>query len=318
MDQSTIRIGTSGWSYKEWERVFYPDSKTPKLTYYSRVFKTAEIDSTFYANPSKGMVLGWVKNTPSDFEFSIKLPQTITHKKQLDLRAGAEIDLLEFLDLIDPLREADKLGPLLIQLPPSFGLDKQQNLEEFLSSLPHQKKYYKFAIEFRNRSWLKDTGSVDKLLSKYNVARTIIDEPLLPIDLARTADFSFVRWHGRGNMPWYNYRYKKEEIEPWVGRIRDQIKKTKKVYGYFNNHFHGYAVENSLEFLDKLGIASEEQKNTLSEVLDYIEGRAEERKPRDSANMKARKKKREIETNDDDENNPTGKLLSGQKTLGEF
>jgi uncharacterized protein YecE (DUF72 family) len=81
--QSKIRIGTSGWSYKEWENIFYPDSETPKLTYYSGTFQTAEIDSTFYANPTRGLVFGWLRNTPKDFQFSAKLPQTITHKKDL-------------------------------------------------------------------------------------------------------------------------------------------------------------------------------------------------------------------------------------------
>jgi uncharacterized protein YecE (DUF72 family) len=297
LDRDNIRIGTSGWSYKEWERVFYPDSKTPKLSYYSSVFNTAEIDSTFYTNPSKGMVLGWVKNTPKDFEFSVKLPQTITHKKKLDLRAGAEIDLLEFLDLIDPLREAGKLGPLLIQLPPSFSKNNLDDLEEFLKSLPHNKKHYMFAIEFRNKSWLNEVGALNRLLSRHNVARTVVDEPLLPVDLTPTADFSFIRWHGRGSRPWYNYRYNNEEIEPWTERVKEQAQKTKKVYGYFNNHFHGYAVENSLEFLKNLGIATEKQKDVLSGTLDFIEGKRKE----GTENISDRKL-----------------LAAGQKTLGEF
>ena len=84
-----LMVGTSGWSYKEWEKIFYPDSKTPKLSYYSKIFKTAEIDSTFYANPKRGLVFGWAKNTPKNFQFSVKLPQLITHKKKLDLAQGS-------------------------------------------------------------------------------------------------------------------------------------------------------------------------------------------------------------------------------------
>ncbi len=125
----SIRIGTSGWSYKEWEGVFYPDSNTPKLSYYSSIFNTAEIDSTFYANPAKGLVLGWARNTPKDFQFAVKLPQTITHKKHLELSQGVEIDLKDFLELMRPLHEAGKLGPLLIQLPPSFDSSKESNLK---------------------------------------------------------------------------------------------------------------------------------------------------------------------------------------------
>ena len=270
LNRDSVRIGTSGWSYREWENVFYPDAKTPKLTFYSNVFNTAEIDSTFYANPSRGLVLGWVKNTPKEFEFSMKVPQIVTHKKQLDLRAGTEIDLVEFLELIDPVREAGKLGPLLIQLPPSFGAGKRGELEEFLTVLPRRKDY-RFAIEFRNKTWLKAPVSLNQLLRNYNVARTIVDEPLLPVDLTPTADFAFIRWHGRGSRPWYNYEYKELELEPWVERVQEQARSTKKVYGYFNNHFHGYAVENSLAFLQKLGLASREQNDTLSRVRQSID-----------------------------------------------
>ena len=78
-----VVLGTSGWSYKEWEKVFYPDSKTPKLSYYSGVFSTAEIDSTFYAYPNKGLAFGWARNTPDDFQFSAKIPKLITHDKKL-------------------------------------------------------------------------------------------------------------------------------------------------------------------------------------------------------------------------------------------
>ncbi len=106
-----VAIGTSGWSYKEWEGVFYPDPKTSKLKFYSSVFRTAEIDSTFYAFPPKGLVFGWVRNAPENFMYSVKLPRTITHEKQLDLSLGAELELVRFLDILSPMKSAGKLGP---------------------------------------------------------------------------------------------------------------------------------------------------------------------------------------------------------------
>jgi uncharacterized protein YecE (DUF72 family) len=264
---SSVRIGTSGWSYKEWEKVFYPDSKTPKLSFYSSVFDTAEIDSTFYANPSKGFVFGWARNTPKSFVFSVKLPKKITHEKKMDLNLGVEIDLDEFLQLLGPLKDSGKLGPLLIQLPPSFHSKQAKTLEDFFDVLP---KGYSFAVEFRNKSWLKYPG-LYTLLMKYNVANTIVDEPLLPADLTVTSeDFAFVRWHGKGTSPWYNYRYDKEEIDPWIEKVEQVAKKTKRVFGYFNNHFHGFAIENGLYFLDKLGIATDMQKETYHRVHEYL------------------------------------------------
>ena len=180
------------------EGVFYPDSKTSKLKFYSGVFGTAEIDSTFYASPPKGLVFGWVRNVPENFVYSVKLPKTITHEKQLDLSQGAELELVKFLDLLAPMKSAGKLGPLLIQLPPSFSLSKKDKLQEFFEALP---KDHSFAVEFRNKSWLKDHES-EFATSEVQCGNTIVDEPLLPIDLTTTSDFAFVRWHGRGERPW--------------------------------------------------------------------------------------------------------------------
>jgi uncharacterized protein YecE (DUF72 family) len=75
-----------------------------------------------------------------------------------------------------------------------------------------------------------------------------------------TSNFSYFRWHGRGEKPWFDYRYSKEEIDEWVPKIKDSASKVKKVYGYFNNHFHGYAPENCLQLLEKLGLLTSEQK----------------------------------------------------------
>jgi uncharacterized protein YecE (DUF72 family) len=307
-DTSRIKIGTSGWSYKEWEKVFYPDSKTPKLSYYSSVFNTAEIDSTFYANPNPGMVLGWVRYTPRDFEFSVKLPQSITHEKSLDLEKGAEVDLLEFLDLINPLKEAKKLGPLLIQLPPSFSSAKANTLESFLDALP-KKNNYKFAIEFRNKSWLRNKDELNELLRKYNVANTIVDEPLMPVDLTPTADFAFIRWHGKGMRPWYNYRYSESELDPWVDKVMKEVKH-ERIYGYFNNHFHGYAVENSLEFLKKIGEASEKQKEILKNVKSYLDEGPSTRHIAKSKTMRDKPKNEKATRREFDS--------SSQSTLAEF
>ncbi len=267
--QDNILLGTSGWSYKEWEKVFYPDSKTPKLSYYSSIFPTAEIDSSFYAYPNRGLVTGWARNTPPNFQFSAKIPKVITHDKKLDLEQGVELDLEKFTDVLAPLKDAKKLGPLLIQLPPSFTFREIDRLGAFCEILP---KDYSFAVEFRHLSWLEDPRSVDGLLRKYKVATTIVDEPLLPIDLSTTTDFAFVRWHGKGRRVWYNYEYPSEELDPWIGRVKDVSKKVKKVYGYFNNHFHGSAVFNSLEMLEKLALASTTQKETLDRMIKVRSG----------------------------------------------
>lgn len=262
-----LLIGTSGWSYHEWDGVFYPNSRTPKLTFYSKIFKTVEIDSTFYALPSKGLVLGWARNTPQDFVFSAKLPQDMTHKKKLDPGKGVESDLLKFLSLMKPLLAAGKLGPVLVQLPPSFSYDTDhENLRKFLELVPDD---VKFAVEFRHPSWLRE--DVWSMLRGRNVANVIVDEPLLPPDTMVTADFAFVRWHGRGTRPWYNYRYGDSELKSWVPKVKEVVSRAKTTYGYFNNHFRGFAVENSLKVMSMVGVSTPEQDEARAKATRYLE-----------------------------------------------
>ena len=95
MSESNIHLGTSGWSYDEWEGPFYQKGENRKLRAYSHVFKIVEIDSTFYCNPSKGTVMGWLTYSPSDFVFTAKMPKLITHDKRLGLKS--EADLITYL-----------------------------------------------------------------------------------------------------------------------------------------------------------------------------------------------------------------------------
>ena len=247
-------LGTSGWSYKEWEVVFYQKGEKRKLRAYSEVFNTAEIDSTFYRNPSKGMVMGWLRYSPPDFLFAAKLPKLITHTKKLGLKGNFKEDLDTFLELIRPLQLGGKLACLLIQLPPSYDYNLE-NLEAFFEVLD---PVFKYAVEFRNLSWMKD--ETWDLLKKYGVAYVNVDEPLLPPEVHLTADIAYFRWHGRGEKIWFDYRYSKEELEPWVPKVEEASQKVKRVVGYFNNHYHGYAPENCLYLIEKLGLMSNEQK----------------------------------------------------------
>jgi uncharacterized protein YecE (DUF72 family) len=249
-----ILLGTSGWSYTEWEGIFYRKGEKTKLRAYSSVFKTVEIDSTFYRNPSKGMVMGWIRYSPSNFVFTAKLPKTVTHEKMLGLRGDVKADLNEFLGLMEPLQLSGKLACLLIQLPPKYSFNVE-NLEAFFSMLDPR---FRYAVEFRSTSWMQD--ETWELLKKYNVAYTNVDEPLLPPYVHLTSDLAYFRWHGKGEDIWFDYRYSKEEIDSWIPKIEETKTKTRKILGYFNNHYHGYAPENCLYLLEKLGLSSESQK----------------------------------------------------------
>src|SRR3954451_4118128 len=127
-------LGCSGWNYGDpsdkggWLNVFYPDSKTRKLNFYSQFFNTVEMDATFYKkfylNMTKSLFIGLTKATPDNFKISVKVPEILTHEKRLDTNKDTIKDIVEFVEKISPLKNTDKLGALIIQLPPSFAIDE--------------------------------------------------------------------------------------------------------------------------------------------------------------------------------------------------
>lgn len=260
----SLLIGTSGWSYKEWVGPFY-EKKTGMFSHYSQFFHTAEINSTFYRYPNEGMVMGLMRNAPPGFVFATKLPQLITHDKWLNIDEGIEADTHRFLALMRPL--AERLGPILIQLRPKFNFEENVgDLETFLDMVP---KNYEWAVEFRHESWLRD--ETYDILRKYNVAYTVVDEPLLPSEVHTTADFAYVRWHGHGSQLWYDYEYSRDQLKAWVPKVEEITSKVRRTYGYFNNHFNANAVKNAVEMLELLGQATPEQKIMHDKITSYRE-----------------------------------------------
>lgn len=253
-----LYIGTSGWSYKEdWKDVFY-HSLSSMLQQYATYFDTAEINSTFYSLPSTKMVQYLSDNLPPKKFFTAKLPRDVTHDNRLNLSGEGGAVLREFYGLMRPLQH--RLAALLIQLPP-WDITSMSDLESFFSGLDHS---FRYAIEFRHESWTNQ--KTWKLLEDYHIAHCIVDEPLLPIDLRVTTDFSYIRWHGRGTAIWYDYRYSKEELEEWVPRIQGLKGQTDTVLGYFNNHFSGFAPFNALELLQLLDMITPRQQQKLKRM----------------------------------------------------
>jgi len=260
----SLLFGTSGWSYKEWVGPFYLKAAN-MFSFYAQYFNTAEINSTFYSYPSRATIYGLNRTSPRNFVFSAKLPKLITHEKHLNPNLNIKSDLFRFLELLDPLKARGKLGCILIQLPPSFVYERDRgNLEAFLEMLPED---YEFAAEFRDHSWMRE--ETWKLLERFNVAYCIVDEPLLPPEVHVTTDFAYFRWHGRGTRPWYDYHYSDEELREWVPRIQETTEEVGKVYGYFNNHYHGYAIENCIEILEMLNEAKPEHRVVKERIIRH-------------------------------------------------
>jgi hypothetical protein len=111
------------------------------------------------------------------------------------------------------------------------------------------------------------------LLAAHNLAYCIDDEPLLPPDLRVTAKTAYIRWHGHGKDPWYDYQYSPEELKAWVPKVREVAGKADEVYGFWNNHYHGYAPENCLQVLDLLGVElTPAQKGAARRIAEFRKG----------------------------------------------
>ena len=240
INSQKIYIGTSGWSYSHWKENFYPQALKAKdwLNYYSTVFSTVEINSTFYRLPLVSSVQNWYAKVPKDFLFAIKASRYMTHQKRLK-DCG---DALEFFyERMANLKS--KIGPILFQLPPSFKMDKDR-LVEFISCLSHD---YAYVFEFRNPTWFID--DIYEFLSQKKIAlcMTDLNGHLSPEEI--TAHFTYIRLHGpkkayQGSYGISKLKLWKKKIEKWAAKVS--------VYCYFDNDEKGYAIEDAKSLQDLL------------------------------------------------------------------
>lgn len=270
MSLKNIYIGTSGWSYPRgqgtWRGYFYPDSRTNELEYYSQFFKTVELNSSFYRPPDPSLVRRWIHQVPDDFLFSVKLWQKFTHPKMFKEVTGqnastSKDDVDAFLRSIEPLIKADKMGALLVQFPPSFKNDQQN--QQTLSTIINQFCFLKLAVELRDKSW-NDTTDIVELFAKHNVAWVQIDEPKFRSSIAKgitsTGDIAYFRFHGRNYKDWwsgdnetrYRYLYSSREIQELSEEVLKAREKTSLTFAYFNNHWQGYAPRNAIDMIKAL------------------------------------------------------------------
>lgn len=181
----TAFVGTSGYSYPKWKGRFYPAKLPAKqfLGFYATHFQAVEINASFYKLPAASTLEGWAAEVPADFRFALKAPQTITHIKRLK---AVEEPVAAFLEAAAVLK--DRLGPLLVQLPPNFRKDVPR-LRAFLQLLPAG---VRAAVEFRHASWFDD--EVFGLLREHGAALCVADETdELVVPVVATADWGYIR-----------------------------------------------------------------------------------------------------------------------------
>jgi len=248
-----INIGTSGWSYPEWMGPVYPtglkDAK--RLDFYMHLFDTCELNTSFYNIPNDVIVRAWDKKTPEDFTFAAKLYKGFTHESKLDFRKIGD-GLNVFMNRFKPLDK--KVHSYLLQLPPSFTKDNPEHLVRLGKFFEFWQRNWppeKLVVEFRNKSWFND--DTYDLLKQHEATYCIMIEPELPqVQEITNSTKAYIRFHGFGTHPMFNYKFTNEELVDWTTKIRNLAEKVDTVHVYFNNHFSGYAVQNAMTLMDYL------------------------------------------------------------------
>ncbi|MFO8034730.1 MAG: DUF72 domain-containing protein [Candidatus Bipolaricaulota bacterium] len=233
-----LHVGTSGWSYKHWVGRFYPRGTKQRdfLEYYAQHFDCVELNATFYRLPAEKMVAGWAERTPNGFAFCPKLSRLITHQKRL---AGAGDLLQRFLDRLSPLE--GKLGPILIQLPPSLAFE-QGPVEEFGQLMGEIAPEWQFALEARHASWTEEQA-LDTLAAQ-GIAWVIADSGnRFPYHEAVTANFVYLRFHGPEEL--YASVYADEQLSVYADKAAQWLGQGYDVWAMFNNDTEAYAVHNA-------------------------------------------------------------------------
>jgi len=200
-----LYVGTSGYSYKEWKGSFYPKDLPAKqmLHYYGERFRTVEINNTFYRMPKASVLESWAAEVPADFKFVLKASQRITHMQRLKDAGDSVSYLLQTAGTL-----AERLGPLLFQLPPNLKKDAQR-LQDFLLLLPRGLA----AFEFRHASWFDD--EVFDLLRDRQAALCIAEaEDGVEVPFVSTANWGYLRLRRPD--------YGDAELKAWINRVRQR------------------------------------------------------------------------------------------------
>jgi uncharacterized protein YecE (DUF72 family) len=285
-----IEVGTASWTDKTLlESGWYPQSAdTPerRLAYYAKQFPLVEVDSTYYGPPAEQTTQLWADRTPDGFTFNIKAFSLLTgHPTRVsaiykDLRPETDkknvypADLppqvyeeiwTRFLSALDPLVEAGKLGALLFQFPPWFGIRKSN--KEYMLEVASRCKPLRPVFELRNASWFDGANRNETLdfLRAHRLPFVCVDMPQgykssIPPVVEATADVAVVRFHGHSDK-WtstdihekFGYNYSRDELAEWVPKLQQLAAETAQTHVLMNNCYSDYAQRNATTLLDLLG-----------------------------------------------------------------
>ncbi len=243
-------LGCSGWAYDDWVGPFYPRGTPPGefLERYARVFRTVEVDSSFYRPPGSVLIRRWVDRTPEAFRFALKVPRDVTHE---DDEPKGDAVLAAFLRSLDPMRAAGKLGAVVLQFPASFrapqGLPR---LAHLLTDVPVE---IPLAVELRHGSWW--TPATRALLVERGATLVWSVVPGTRPPAWRTGPFVYARFVGDRALTSFDriQRDRTEELERMRARFDDEARDADPVYAYANNHFMGFGPGTVAAVAESLG-----------------------------------------------------------------
>nr|WP_263313907.1 DUF72 domain-containing protein [Mammaliicoccus sp. Marseille-Q6498] len=271
-----IKIGLTGWGDHD---SLYEDlsNKKDKLKAYAAHFPIVELDATYYAIQPQRNIEKWIRETPKNFKFVVKIHQALTGHADVKDFAEDKVELFNlFKDSMLPLKASGKLAMILVQFPPWFDL-QTQNIN-YLRYVREQLKDFDVCIEFRNRSWFTDDVKEYTLefLTEMNFIHSVCDEPQsgegsIPLVNRITHDVAFVRYHGRNVNGWtkkdmtdqewrdvrYLYDYNETELKGLSEKVKILNHKAKEIYVVFNNNSGGHAAQNAKSYQNLLDIKYE-------------------------------------------------------------
>lgn len=243
--RSEIRIGCSGWNYRHWRGIFYPQDLPAKrwFEHYALTFDTVEINNSFYRLPPADTFAKWRDQAPPGFIYAVKANRFITQAKKLKDCAEPIARMME------PIRQlGHTLGPILYQLPPRFRINLER-LEDFLSLLPRDLTH---VFEFRDKSWLTD--ATFHLLDQHSASFCVHDMPGSATPRLTAGPIAYIRFHGGEGKYWG--RYSDHRLLGWTDWIVEQAKAGRGVWAYFNNDIDGHAVQDALTLKSMVGQAT--------------------------------------------------------------
>ncbi|HEU5003108.1 MAG TPA: DUF72 domain-containing protein [Actinomycetota bacterium] len=234
-----VIIGTSGWQYRHWRGLFYPQELAAAhwLPYYAERFAAVEVNNTFYHLPEKSTFAGWAERTPAGFRVAAKMSRYLTHLKRLH---EPQEPAARFLERAAGL--GDKLAVVLLQLPPRMRADPGA-LDETLSALQAGPPV---AVEFRDDSW--DTEEVHGVLERHQAAWCLADSQRRGVAFRRTAGWTYIRFHDGEGSP--EGCYQPHQLKAWAGRLAETWGPRATIYAFFNNDGNGCAPRDAGVFAD--------------------------------------------------------------------